>query len=91
MEPYIIKQYNRRWINLFLFVIYAINNGIHCTQYSVINDSISAYYNVPHAYVEWTAGLYTLSYVLFFAPGLYAMERIVSYQNNFFNAVFKDN
>lgn len=76
---YIIKQYNRRWINLILFVIYAINNSIHCNQYTVINDSISTYYNVPHAYVEWTSGLFSLTYVIFFAPVLYGTEKIVSF------------
>lgn len=81
-EQYTIKQYGRRWINLFLFIIYGINNGIHCAQYSVINDSISAYYNVPHTYVEWTTGLFTLSYVLFSTPALYAMGKIVSYTDS---------
>lgn len=76
---YTIKRYNRRWINLILFVIYAINNAIHCNQYTVINDSISKYYNVPHAYVIWTSGIFSLTYVIFFAPVLYGMEKIVSF------------
>lgn len=80
-EIYNIKQYNRRWANLFLFVIYAINNGAHWAQYSVITDSIITYYNIPHAYVEWTSGMFNLSYVLLVVPGLYAMSKIVSYYN----------
>lgn len=82
-EGYIIKQYNRRWINLILFVIYAINNSIHCNQYTVITDSISAYYNVPKLFVEWTSGLFSLTYVIFFAPVLYGMEKIVSLWQNY--------
>lgn len=76
---YIIKQYKWRWINLILFMAYAINNAIHWAQYSAINDSIAVYYNVPHAFVEWTTGLFTiLCYLLFVAPVLYAMEKFVS-------------
>lgn len=77
-EKYEIKQYNRRWINLFLFAMYAINNGIHWVQYSVINDKVAQYYSIPHAYVEWTSGMYTLCYMLFVAPGLYLLEKLVS-------------
>lgn len=83
-ETYNIKQYNRRWVNLFLFVIFAINNGVHWAQYTIINDSVATYYHVPHAYVEWTSGLFNLSYVLLVAPGLYALSKIVKLLYNFY-------
>lgn len=73
-----IKQYKKRWINLLVFVLYAINNGIHWVQFTIINNVISDYYHVSPTTVEWTSGIYMLTSVVLSIPALYLLDKMVS-------------
>lgn len=73
-----IRQYKKRWINLVVFVMYAVNNGVHWSQFSIINNVISEYYHVSSTAVEWTTCIFMLVSVILVAPVLFLLDKIVS-------------
>lgn len=71
------KLYKKRWLMLGIFMLYAINNGFHWIQFSIINDIIKRYYGVSATQVEWTTNIFFLTYILLITPSLYMMGKVV--------------
>ncbi|XP_065215555.1 uncharacterized MFS-type transporter C09D4.1-like [Planococcus citri] len=68
------KLYKRRWFMLILFIIYAFNGSQQWAQFTIINNLVTKYYNVTTTQVEWTANVFTLSYIILVIPALYLIK-----------------
>lgn len=72
------KLYKRRWLIVALFMLYAFTASLQWVQFSIITNIITKYYNVSPTWVDWTATIYTASYIICVSPSLYIIDRIVS-------------
>lgn len=84
------RVYSRRWLILFLFVLYSMSNAMQWIQYSIISNIITKFYHVPDLYVDWTSMIYMLSYIALVFPGSWLLDKWVSksFLFNYFNILF---
>ncbi|XP_014279034.2 heme transporter FLVCR2 isoform X2 [Halyomorpha halys] len=69
--------YKRRWLMLFLFVIYSMSNAMQWVQYSIIENVVTRYYGLEptSSWIEWTSMIYMLTYIFFIIPGSWALDK----------------
>lgn len=77
-KGYEIKQYKRRWLNMLVFAVYAINGGCQFAQFTIIKDVVMKYYGVSSMPVEWTTNIFMLAYAILIFPSLYLWDKVVS-------------
>lgn len=71
--------YRTRWLMLGLFVLYSSSNSMQWMQYTIIQDVIVKYYNVPSTLVSWTSMIYMITYVPLIFPGSWLLDKTVGY------------
>ncbi|XP_013149396.1 PREDICTED: uncharacterized MFS-type transporter C09D4.1 isoform X1 [Papilio polytes] len=67
--------YRTRWLMLGLFVLYSSSNSMQWMQYTIIQDVIVKYYNVPSTLVSWTSMIYMITYVPLIFPGSWLLDK----------------
>ncbi|CAL2029087.1 unnamed protein product [Caenorhabditis brenneri] len=72
MEP---KVFKKRWVILIIFMFLSGSNGAQWIQYSIIANIISEYYNVSFQAVDWTSMIYMLTYIFFFIPAAWLLDK----------------
>lgn len=77
-EPEKIQVYSIRWLVLVIFVAYSASNAIQWTQFSIISDVVTEYYQVDVTFVDWTTLIYMVLYIPLVFPASYIMEKLVS-------------
>lgn len=77
--------YKSRWVMLVLFVIYSASNSLQWTQYTIIQDIVVKYYDVPSTVVSWTSMVYMITYVPLIFPASWLLDKTVSFFYYFFN------
>ncbi|XP_015514784.1 uncharacterized MFS-type transporter C09D4.1-like [Neodiprion pinetum] len=70
------RVYTRRWLVLFIFILFTSSNISQWVQYSIISNIIERYYNVSTIAVDWTSLLFMLAYIPLVFPISYMMDRI---------------
>ena len=76
-QPDLYKLYRRRWLILFIFVLYSMSNAMQWIQYSIISNIISQFYNVDSYAVSWTSMVYMVTYVLLIFPASWFLDKKV--------------
>jgi len=76
-QPVVYKQYKRRWPILFIFVLYSMSNAMQWTQFAIINDIITEFYNVDSYAVSWTSMIYMITYVVLIFPASWFIDKKV--------------
>ncbi|XP_046751539.1 uncharacterized MFS-type transporter C09D4.1-like [Diprion similis] len=71
-----VKVFKRRWLQLFLFVLYSASNGLQWLQYTIITNIICRYYNVSRITVALTTVVLMVSYMLLLVPTSYLINRV---------------
>jgi len=85
-QPVPYKLYKRRWPILFIFVLYSMSNAMQWTQYAIINDIITRYYNVDSYAVSWTSMIYMVTYLLLIFPGSWFLDKkVLQFMSNDFH------
>lgn len=82
------KLYKRRWLILFLYILYATVTGVQWVQYSIIANIVTKYYGVSARAVDWTSMIMMLMYPVMLIPGTYIMDKLVSYFRNILFIIF---
>ncbi|PIC52000.1 hypothetical protein B9Z55_002284 [Caenorhabditis nigoni] len=72
IEP---KVFAKRWVILIIFMFLSGSNGAQWIQYSIIANIISEYYNVSFQAVDWTSMIYMLTYIFFFIPAAWLLDK----------------
>lgn len=72
IEP---KVFKKRWVILIIFMFLSGSNGAQWIQYSIIANIISEYYNVSFQAVDWTSMIYMLTYIFFFIPAAWLLDK----------------
>jgi hypothetical protein len=78
-EPLKCRIYKRRWLILFIYILFCFVSTSQWTQYAIINNVVSRYYNVKSDYVDWTAIIYMAVYVPAIIPAIVFLEKKVQY------------
>ncbi|KAF8367665.1 hypothetical protein PRIPAC_85494, partial [Pristionchus pacificus] len=70
------RVFTRRWAMLLMFILLSGSNGMQWTQYTIIVDHVVAFYtDVTTSHVDWTSMIYMLTYILFFVPASWFLDR----------------
>nr|CAH7732843.1 unnamed protein product [Callosobruchus chinensis] len=69
------KVYTYRWIILLLFCLCNLINFMQFLQFTIIGDVIQRYYNVEASLVDATGLIFFITYILFFLPISYLIEK----------------
>ncbi|GMT27943.1 hypothetical protein PFISCL1PPCAC_19240, partial [Pristionchus fissidentatus] len=70
------RVFTRRYAMLIMFILLSGSNGMQWTQYTIIVDHVCAFYNqVTPSLVDWTSMIYMLTYILFFVPASWFLDR----------------
>ncbi|CAG9772822.1 unnamed protein product [Ceutorhynchus assimilis] len=70
-----IKVTKYRWTILFIIGLVSIMNFMQMLQFSIIANIITKFYNVESYWVDMTTLIFFLSYILFFYPVSYLIEK----------------
>jgi hypothetical protein len=85
-QPVLYKQYKRRWPILFIFVFYSMSNAMQWTQFAIINDIITAFYNVDSIAVSWTSMIFMITYVVLIFPASWFIDKkVFQFMSNAFH------
>ncbi|XP_003747079.2 uncharacterized protein LOC100901275 [Galendromus occidentalis] len=72
----ITRVYPYRYAILFLFCMYSLANAFGWVEYSIIHDIVKDHYNIENdETVNWTALLYSVSYIPLIFPATWLMEK----------------
>ncbi|GMS99994.1 hypothetical protein PENTCL1PPCAC_22169, partial [Pristionchus entomophagus] len=69
------RVFSRRWAMLIMFILLSGSNGMQWTQYTIIVDHVTNFYGVTPNAVDWTSMIYMLTYILFFVPASWFLDR----------------
>lgn len=72
-----IKLYRKRWMILFIYIIYAAINALQWFEYSVIANIVMRYYKVSALEVDWTSIIYMALYMPMVIPASYFIDKKV--------------
>lgn len=73
-----VKVYKRRWVILFIFILYALGNSFQWVEYSIVTNLVIKYYNVSSLAVDWSSLVYLSIYPVLLLPASYIIETQVS-------------
>lgn len=73
-----IRTYKRRWLILFIFMVYSMTNSWQWIQFSIISNIIAKYYDVSTLFVDWTSIIFFLAYIPTILPASVFMDKKVS-------------
>lgn len=73
-----IKLYKRRWLILFLYVMYATSSAMQWVEYCIITNIVEKYYNVTSYAVDWTSLVTMVTYPPLLIPATYVIDKMVS-------------
>ncbi|XP_012267119.2 uncharacterized MFS-type transporter C09D4.1-like isoform X1 [Athalia rosae] len=71
-----VRVYKRRWLMLFIFIIYTIACIGQWLQYSIINNIISRYYGVSNLAVDWTSMVFLVVFIPMVFPASYLIDKL---------------
>nr|CAI5855693.1 unnamed protein product [Callosobruchus analis] len=72
----IVKVHKRRWVILTIYMIYSAISCFQWTEYSIITNLVTDYYNVSASAVDWTAVCFMVAWPVFVFPASYVIERM---------------
>ncbi|KYN30096.1 PREDICTED: feline leukemia virus subgroup C receptor-related protein 2-like [Trachymyrmex cornetzi] len=75
VEPLKLKVYQKRWLMLIIYIIYAGTNGSQWIEYSIITNIITRYYGVSPMMVHWTSMSFLALYATFIFPASYVTDK----------------
>lgn len=71
-------SYPKRWLVLFLFVMYSSINAFQWTQLVIITSILEKYYDVSSLSISWTSMIYMATYIVFILPATWFLHVKVS-------------
>lgn len=71
----VYRSYKKRWIMLFLFVMYSTSNAFQWTQLVIITNILEKYYQVPTLAVSWTSMIYMVTYIPLIFPASWFLQK----------------
>lgn len=74
-----IRMYKKRWLILFIYVLYSATNAMQWLEYCIIINIVKKYYNVSDSAVDWTSMVTMISYAPFVLPSTYVVYKKVRY------------
>ncbi|XP_046433514.1 feline leukemia virus subgroup C receptor-related protein 2-like isoform X4 [Neodiprion fabricii] len=75
-SPLKVQVFKRRWVQLFLYVLWGICSSYQYPQFTIVSHIISRYYDVSTLAVASTGIVGMVAYAVFLFPALFLMERI---------------
>ncbi|CAI4221053.1 unnamed protein product [Auanema sp. JU1783] len=69
------RVFRKRWAILIMFILLSASNGAQWIQYSIIAGLVSDFYDVSYTAVDWTSMIYMLTYIFFFIPAAWLLDR----------------
>ncbi|CAJ0927802.1 unnamed protein product, partial [Mesorhabditis belari] len=69
------RLYKKRWAILVMFCLLSASNGAQWIIYSIISPIISDFYGVSYAAINWTSMVYMLTYIFFFIPAAWLLDK----------------
>lgn len=75
LEKQETKVYAKRWFVLIIFIFLSASNGAQWIQYSIIANTIVDFYGVSYTAVDWTSMIYMLTYIFFFIPAAWLLDK----------------
>jgi hypothetical protein len=76
--PQRCRLYKRRWLILFIFVLYSMSNAMQWIQYSIISNIVARYYAVDSYAISWTSMIYMITYVPLIFPASWFLDKMVT-------------
>ena len=73
VNQYIV--YRKRWLMLFLFVMYSATNAFQWTELVIISNVIENYYKVSTLTVTWTSMIYMVTYIPLIFPASWFLQK----------------
>lgn len=73
-----IKTYRKRWLILFIYVLYSAVNSFQWMEYCIIENVVMDYYKVSSIAVDWTSIIYMAFYPVLVVPVSFIVDRYVS-------------
>ena len=67
--------YGKRWLVLFLFVMYSASNAFQWIQLVIISNVLEKYYNVSTLMVTWTALMHMVTYIPLIFPASWFLQK----------------
>merc|ERR1711962_1436098 len=67
--------YTKRWLILFLFVMYSATNAFQWTELVIISNVIENYYKVSTLTVTWTSMIYMVTYIPLIFPASWFLQK----------------
>nr|CAI5826100.1 unnamed protein product [Callosobruchus analis] len=83
------KVYIYRWIILLLFCLCNLINFMQFLQFTIVSDVTQRYYNVDASLVDATGLIFFVTYILFFLPISYLIEKSIQAHFNCFRDIFE--
>ncbi|CAD6189913.1 unnamed protein product [Caenorhabditis auriculariae] len=69
------RVFAKRWAILVIFILLSASNGAQWIEYSIIANIIAQFYDVSFSAVDWTSMIYMLTYIFFFIPAAWLLDR----------------
>ncbi|XP_019868184.2 uncharacterized MFS-type transporter C09D4.1 isoform X2 [Aethina tumida] len=70
-----IKTYRKRWLILFIYVLYSAVNSFQWMEYCIIENVVMDYYKVSSIAVDWTSIIYMAFYPVLVVPVSFIVDR----------------
>jgi len=74
-----IMVYKRRWIVLFVFILYALVGTYQWFMYAIISNIITKYYNISSLSVDFTGMSFLICYTVAFLPAGWFVNNMVRF------------
>ncbi|CAB3408684.1 unnamed protein product [Caenorhabditis bovis] len=75
IDKIVPRVYKKRYLILVIFILLSASNGAQWIQYSIIANIIVDYYHVSYQAVDWTSMIYMLTYIFFFIPAAWFLDK----------------
>ncbi|KYN43720.1 Feline leukemia virus subgroup C receptor-related protein 2 [Trachymyrmex septentrionalis] len=75
IDPLKLKVYQKRWLMLIIYIIYAGTNASQWIEYSIITNIITRFYGVSSMMVHWTSMSFLAFYATFIFPASYMTDK----------------
>ncbi|KAE8740737.1 hypothetical protein FOCC_FOCC013757 [Frankliniella occidentalis] len=70
-----VRPVGRRWLMLAIFCLVTLTNGCQWVQFSIIDNSVAAYYGTSRDVVDWTSLLFMVTYIPGMLPAAWFLDK----------------
>lgn len=75
MTVELTRTFVKRWFMLAIFCLLSMTNAFQWLQYSIINNLLMQYYDVPSLAIDWTSMIYMIVYIPSIFPASWLLDK----------------